>query len=123
VRAHRFVTLSGVGGAGKTRLALEVASRLADEFPMVSGFSTRRLSRIRRRCRALLDIQQALEGRIRLLVFDMTQRRHRERNAFPRDRPHVPPSASRTRPLARSSRTAASAASTPASSATIAVLA
>jgi hypothetical protein len=33
VKAHRVVTLTGVGGVGKTRLALEVASRLADEFP------------------------------------------------------------------------------------------
>jgi Adenylate and Guanylate cyclase catalytic domain len=32
VRAHRLVTLTGVGGVGKTRLALEVAGRLADEF-------------------------------------------------------------------------------------------
>jgi hypothetical protein len=32
VRAHRIVTLTGVGGVGKTRLALEVAKRLADEF-------------------------------------------------------------------------------------------
>ena len=33
VKAHRLVTLSGVGGVGKTRLALEVAGRLGDEFP------------------------------------------------------------------------------------------
>ena len=33
VKAHRLVTLTGVGGVGKTRLALEVAGRLADEFP------------------------------------------------------------------------------------------
>ena len=33
LKAHRLVTLTGVGGVGKTRLALEVAGRLADEFP------------------------------------------------------------------------------------------
>jgi predicted ATPase/DNA-binding CsgD family transcriptional regulator len=33
VRTHRLVTLSGVGGVGKTRLGLAVAAELADEFP------------------------------------------------------------------------------------------
>jgi len=33
LRAHRIVTLTGVGGVGKTRLATEVAAGLADEFP------------------------------------------------------------------------------------------
>jgi len=32
LKAHRLVTLSGVGGVGKTRLALEIAARLADDF-------------------------------------------------------------------------------------------
>ena len=32
LRSHRLVTLTGVGGVGKTRLALEVATQLADEF-------------------------------------------------------------------------------------------
>ena len=33
VRSNRLVTLSGVGGVGKTRLALEVGAEMADEFP------------------------------------------------------------------------------------------
>jgi predicted ATPase/DNA-binding transcriptional LysR family regulator len=33
VRTTRLVTLTGPGGSGKTRLAAEVAGRLADEFP------------------------------------------------------------------------------------------
>ena len=33
VNAHRLVTLTGVGGVGKTRLATEVAAHLADDFP------------------------------------------------------------------------------------------
>src|SRR6185503_1893040 len=32
LKAHRLVTLSGVGGVGKTRLAFEIAARLADDF-------------------------------------------------------------------------------------------
>lgn len=32
VRSHRLVTLTGVGGTGKTRLSLQVAAELADQF-------------------------------------------------------------------------------------------
>jgi predicted ATPase/class 3 adenylate cyclase/DNA-binding CsgD family transcriptional regulator len=32
LRAHRLVTLTGAGGAGKTRLAIEVAGQIATEF-------------------------------------------------------------------------------------------
>jgi predicted ATPase/class 3 adenylate cyclase len=33
VRTHRLVTVTGVGGAGKTRLTLQVAAELAETFP------------------------------------------------------------------------------------------
>ncbi len=32
LKGHQLVTLSGVGGVGKTRLALEIAARLTDDF-------------------------------------------------------------------------------------------
>ena len=86
VRAHRLVTLTGVGGVGKTRLALEVAGRLADEF--ADGVWVFELAAVADPASvpdavaAVLGITQqpgmsvsdsvaaALEGRLRLLVFD-----------------------------------------------------
>ena len=86
VKAHRLVTLTGVGGVGKTRLALEVAARLADEFP--DGVWVFELAAVTDPAAvpdavaAVLGITQqpgktvsesvaaALEGRVRLLVID-----------------------------------------------------
>jgi predicted ATPase len=86
VRAHRLVTLTGSGGVGKTRLALEVAAQLMDEFP--DGVWLFELAAIADPASvpdavsAVLGITQqpgktvsesvaaALEGRVRLLVFD-----------------------------------------------------
>jgi predicted ATPase len=86
VRSHRLVTLTGVGGVGKTRLALEVARRLVDEFPDgVWFFELAAVSdpaAVPDAVAAGLGITQqpgksvaesvaaALEGRVRLLVFD-----------------------------------------------------
>jgi predicted ATPase/class 3 adenylate cyclase len=86
VRAHRLVTLTGVGGVGKTRLALEVASQLRDEFPDgVWVFELATVSdptAVPDAVAAVLGITQqpgktvsasvaaALEGRVRLLVID-----------------------------------------------------
>jgi len=86
MRSHRLVTLAGVGGVGKTRLALEVATALADEFP--DGVWVFELASVTDpvavpdAVAAALGITQqpgmtmsesiaaTLEGRIRLLVFD-----------------------------------------------------
>ncbi len=86
VKAHRLVTLTGVGGVGKTRLALEVAGRLADEFPDGVWFfelaAVTDPAAVPDAVAAVLGITQqpgktvtesvasALEGRSRLLVFD-----------------------------------------------------
>jgi len=86
VKAHRLVTLTGVGGVGKTRLALEVAVRLADEFPDGVWFfelaAVADPAALPDAVAAVLGITQqpgksvgesvasALEGRLRLLVID-----------------------------------------------------
>ena len=86
LRAHRFVTLTGVGGVGKTRLAVEVAAQLADEFPDGVWFfelaAVADPAAVPDAVAAVLGITQqpgktvsglvaaALEGRLRLLVFD-----------------------------------------------------
>jgi predicted ATPase len=86
VRSHRVVTVTGVGGVGKTRLAVEVATRLAAEFP--DGVWLFELAAVTDEAAvpdavaSVLGITQqpgktmtesvasALEGRVRLLVFD-----------------------------------------------------
>lgn len=86
VKNHRLVTLTGVGGVGKTRLAVEVAGRLADEFPdgvwLFELAAVTDPAAVPDAVAAVLGIVQqpgkrvsesvaaALEGRIRLLVFD-----------------------------------------------------
>jgi predicted ATPase len=86
VKAHRLVTLTGVGGVGKTRLALEVAARLADEFPdgvwLFELAAVTDPAAVPDAVAAVLGITQqpdrsvaqsiaaAQEGRVRLLVFD-----------------------------------------------------
>ncbi len=86
VKAHRLVTLTGVGGVGKTRLATEVAARLADEFPdgvwffdlaavtdpaVVPDAVAAVLGIIQQPGKSVAEsVAAALEGRVRLLVFD-----------------------------------------------------
>ena len=86
LKAHRLVTLTGVGGVGKTRLATEVAGRLADEFPdgvwLFELAAVADPAAVPDAVAAVLGITQqpgksvaesvaaALEGRVRLLVFD-----------------------------------------------------
>jgi predicted ATPase len=86
VKTHRLVTLTGVGGVGKTRLALEVAARLADEFPDGVWFfelaAVTDPGAVPDAVAAVLGITQqlgktvtesvasALDDRVRLLVFD-----------------------------------------------------
>jgi predicted ATPase len=86
VRAHRVVTLTGVGGVGKTRLALEVAQRLVDEFPdgvwLFELGTVADPAAVPDTVAVVLGIAQqpgktvtesvaaALDGRVQLLVFD-----------------------------------------------------
>jgi predicted ATPase/class 3 adenylate cyclase len=86
LRARRLVTLTGVGGVGKTRLAAEVAAHLADEFPdgvwLFELAAVADPGAVPDAVAAVLGITQqpgktlvgsvaaALEGRVRLLVFD-----------------------------------------------------
>src|SRR5271163_5623 len=89
MKAHRLVTLTGVGGVGKTRLATEVAGRLADEFPDGVWFfelaAVTDPGAVPDAVAAVLGINQqpgksvaesvaaALEGRVRLSVFDNSE--------------------------------------------------
>lgn len=86
IKAHHLVTLTGVGGVGKTRLALEAARRSADDFP--DGVFVIELApvgdpdAVPAAVAAVLGVTQqpgnsiadsvaaALAGRSRLLVFD-----------------------------------------------------
>ena len=86
VQAHRLVTLTGAGGVGKTRLAIEVAGHLADEFPdgvwLFELAAVTDPAAVPDAVAAVLGITQqpgksvaesvaaALEGRVRLFVFD-----------------------------------------------------
>jgi predicted ATPase/class 3 adenylate cyclase len=86
LKAHRLVTLTGPGGVGKTRLAVEVAARLAREFSdgvwVIELAPVGDPTAVAEAVAATLGITQqpgmsvadsvaaALEGRFRLLVFD-----------------------------------------------------
>ena len=86
LREHQLVTLTGVGGVGKTRLATEVAARVADEFPdgvwLFELAAVADPAAVPDAVAVVLGITQqpgksvsesvaaALEGRLRLLVFD-----------------------------------------------------
>jgi predicted ATPase/class 3 adenylate cyclase len=86
VKAHRMVTLTGVGGVGKTRLAIEVASRMKSSFAdgvwLVELASVGDPSAVPEAVAAVLGVTQqpgltmfdsvaaAMEGRSRLLVID-----------------------------------------------------
>nr|WP_231995804.1 adenylate/guanylate cyclase domain-containing protein [Mycobacterium sp. 852002-51163_SCH5372311] len=86
LRAHRLVTLTGVGGVGKTRLATEAAAQLSDEFPdgvwlfelaavtdpaAVPDAVATELGVTQQPGMTMAEsVAAAQEGRIRLMVFD-----------------------------------------------------
>ncbi|MCA4722897.1 ATP-binding protein [Mycolicibacterium fortuitum] len=86
LKAHRVVTLTGVGGVGKTRLALELASRSEGRYPdgvfVIELAAVGDPAAVPDEVAAVLGITQqpglgvsdsvamALEGRSRLLVLD-----------------------------------------------------
>ena len=86
LKQHRLMTLTGVGGVGKTRLTLELAGRSANDYPdgvfVIELAAIADASAIPEATAAILGIKQqpgvsttasiaaALEGRTRLLVFD-----------------------------------------------------
>jgi predicted ATPase/class 3 adenylate cyclase len=86
LKAHRLVTLTGPGGVGKTRLAVEVAARLAHDFPdgvfVIELAAVTDAAAVPDAVAAVLGITQqpgmsmtesvasALQERLRLLVFD-----------------------------------------------------
>ena len=86
LKAHRLVTLTGVGGVGKTRLAVEVAARSATDFPdgvfLIELAAVTDAAAVPDAVAAVLGIVQqpgmsltdsvaaALEDRSRLLVLD-----------------------------------------------------
>ncbi|MFN0147802.1 MAG: adenylate/guanylate cyclase domain-containing protein, partial [Dehalococcoidia bacterium] len=86
VRAHRLVTLTGVGGVGKTRLALQVAAELVPDFPegvfvvelasvgdpaVVPDAVASALGIVQQPRKSVAEsVAEALAGRYRLLVLD-----------------------------------------------------
>jgi hypothetical protein len=86
LKAHRLLTLTGVGGVGKTRLALELGARLMDDFPdgvwVIELAAVTDPAAVPDAVAAVLGIAQqpgrtvadsvaaALDGRRRLLIFD-----------------------------------------------------